>query len=307
PLTIGGSGFTSGALVFVGSRLASEVVVSATQIDCVAPAGSGAVRVQVQNPDGRVGISSNSIDYSYSPRIDAVYPGAGSVDGATAVTLSGVGFEPGATVTFAGVVASVVSTEFDRVEVLTPPGAAGTAVIRVENPLGPSHEVSGAFQYLAHPDPTINSVTPGSGSTVSGTALQILGSGFQAGVQVRFGVNADGTGGTIAASVTRRSDTWIEAVTPNLTPGIHSIAVENPDGSKVCAIDAFEAVPPVASSRSSGGGGCSAIVIPIVPGGSGSLGGPDQWGLLTPWLLLIAFACVSRILRRSRPIPTLPA
>jgi hypothetical protein len=66
--TIDGSGFASGATVSLsGTYATSVVVVSATQITAVSPAGSGPADVVVKNPDGQSATLESGFSYTAPP------------------------------------------------------------------------------------------------------------------------------------------------------------------------------------------------------------------------------------------------
>jgi hypothetical protein len=68
--------------------------------------------------------------------------------------------------------------------------------------------------------PIVSSISPRSGSTSGGTPVTIAGSNFQAGATVLFG-------GVAASSVTVRSATQIQAVTPTHIAGTIDVTVRN--------------------------------------------------------------------------------
>jgi len=67
-LTVTGSGFNSGAVVYVDSNTCSTTYVSSTSLTFTSPAKSlGAYHLYVYNTDGSVGIKPNGITYSTAP------------------------------------------------------------------------------------------------------------------------------------------------------------------------------------------------------------------------------------------------
>ena len=124
PVTVTGTGFVTGATVTVGGAACSSVVaVSSTSVTCTTPAGTaGAGRdVVVTNPapSSLSGTGSALFTYTSSsggggsssstPVVSSVSPVSGSVAGGSTVTVTGSGFEAGATVTVGGAAcASVV-------------------------------------------------------------------------------------------------------------------------------------------------------------------------------------------------------
>ena len=87
------------------------------------------------------------------PSITNISPDAGSTGGYTPMTITGTGFQPGATVTLGG---STLQGRFDRgssatLQLRTPAHAAGTVDLLVTNPDGQAHRLRGAYTY-APPD-----------------------------------------------------------------------------------------------------------------------------------------------------------
>lgn len=78
-----------------------------------------------------------------------------------------------------------------------------------------------------NPPPTVNPITPGSGSAAGATRITITGTGFSNGVVVKFGDQP--------AVVTSSSSTAIEVITPASTsgPGAVDVEISNPDGQKI--------------------------------------------------------------------------
>lgn len=97
-------------------------------------------------------------------RVTAVSPTSGSTFGGTAVTITGQGFAPGATVQFGGVAATnVVVLNATTITAVTAARAAGAVEVRVTS-AGNSGSLAGAFTYIAQSVPTnappiINSLT----------------------------------------------------------------------------------------------------------------------------------------------------
>jgi hypothetical protein len=155
-ITIKGSNFEPGASVVIGQgtrtgpgalALLSLVVVSSNEITGVTPGGAspGIWGLWVTNPDG--GISGGSLftlfAYNPVPVVQGLSPDTGPVAGGTAVTISGTGFETGATVVIAqghGLTGAIPMTNVvvvspSQITAVTGGGAkAGTFSIFVLNP-----------------------------------------------------------------------------------------------------------------------------------------------------------------------------
>ena len=106
-VTLSGSGFTSSASVYFGGIAAQSVsVVSSTKLQAVTPAhASGTVSVAVtQSPHNQSTTLASGFTFTSSTTlsVSGASPAQGSTSGGTAVTLTGKGFQAGATVRFGG-------------------------------------------------------------------------------------------------------------------------------------------------------------------------------------------------------------
>lgn len=154
------------------------------------------------------------------PSLTTVSPASGSTVGGLLVTLTGAGFQSGATVTFAGTAASSVTvTPPFSLTALTPAHAAGTITVTVFNPDGTYASLPAAFSYGA-PAPSVNSATPANGPPGGGNAVTLAGQDFQAGATVMVGA--------LAATVTSFAANQLVASMP-AGQGVVSITVTNPD------------------------------------------------------------------------------
>ena len=95
------------------------------------------------------------------------------------------------------------------------------------------------------PAPTVNSVSPNSGSTSGGTSVTVSGSNFVSGAAISFG-------GIAATSTAFVSSSTLTAVTPAHTAGTFDIVITNPDGQVGVLANAFtyaaSVSPPTISS-----------------------------------------------------------
>jgi hypothetical protein len=150
-VTITGTNFEAGATVLFGALEAANVSVdSATTITCDTPPGPvGDVNVTVTNTDTGTATLIDGFEYLAIPRIDTVNPATGPLSGGTTITITGVDFITGCTVTVGGLSATVVSVSSTQVVVTAPAGAAGSASIVVTNPTGEFDTEQSAFTYIA--------------------------------------------------------------------------------------------------------------------------------------------------------------
>ncbi|MGW4074468.1 IPT/TIG domain-containing protein [Streptomyces asiaticus] len=208
------------AVRFGAVNATSFMVVSATQITAVVPAGSGTVQVTVVTPGG----TSNGVPYSYVvapvPVLMSVSPGQGPVGGGNTVALSGSGLTGVTAVRFGSTPAlSFTVVSATQITAVAPPGAAGPVQITVTGPGGTSNGVT----YFYVGVPTLTAASPAQGPTAGGTTVTLTGSNLLGATAVRFGaVNA--------TSFTVVSATQITAVAPSGS-GTVQITVVTPGGT----------------------------------------------------------------------------
>jgi IPT/TIG domain-containing protein len=89
-VTLAGAALTGATAVHFGASLAAYTLVSDSQINAVAPVGSGTVTVNVTTGSG----TSNSLSHTYipAPTITSIAPSQGPLPGGSSVTLTGTGF-----------------------------------------------------------------------------------------------------------------------------------------------------------------------------------------------------------------------
>ena len=162
-------------------------------------------------------VTFRSATASTVPFVTGVSPSAGPVAGGTAVTITGIDFASGATVTVGSAAATnVVVVNSTTITATTPAGAAGGVTVTVTNSSGQSGSLASAFTYVA--PPTVSSVSPNNGSTSGGTAVTITGTNFVSGATVTFGSAA-------ATNVVVVNSTTITATTPAGSAGAVTVTV----------------------------------------------------------------------------------
>lgn len=141
--------------------------------------------------------------------ITAVSPSSGTPSGGTTVTITGTGFQAGATVKFGtndGTSVNVISAT--SITAVSPAGT-GTVHITVTNPSNPTSAqvTADQFTYRIGALPTVTLISPNGGPIAGGTTVDITGANLTAATSVFFGLQR-------AASFTQKSATWIQAVSP---------------------------------------------------------------------------------------------
>ncbi|MEM7167971.1 MAG: IPT/TIG domain-containing protein, partial [Planctomycetota bacterium] len=249
-VTILGTDLTATSVVTFGASVPVAVaLVSPTEVTVVTPAGTaGAVDVTLTNANGASTLSS-AYTYNTPANLLVVNPNNGSPLGGQAVTLLGNGFTPDVSVTFDGVPAiSVAFISPTSVLATTPAHAPGAVDVALTTINGTSTLVGG-FTY--NPQPTITSLSPGSGPPSGGTSVTLAGTGFLPGTTVRF----DG----IIAPATIVSTTQIFTASPAHAAGVVDVTVTNTNGTGTLANSFTYLSPPtltlVAPSMGSPAGG----------------------------------------------------
>lgn len=236
-----GEYFLPGATVLFGGALAqrSQVVDAETAV-AVTPAGDvgASVDLTLLNFDGSRAVLPNAFGYvdpatlGSPPAIASVTPSQVSTLGGTALHVDGSNFNPNPLV-FVGLspATGVTQVNPNRIDGAAPAGPVGPADLTVTNTDGQSATLSGAVQYVV-PPPSVATITPSSGPGGGGTAVRIVGNGFQQGAVVAFGaVNA--------TNVNVLSATELELVAPPGDDGPVAVTVTNPDSQSVTVNNGF--------------------------------------------------------------------
>ncbi len=228
-VTITGTGFLAGATVSVGGTPATGVtVVNSTSITATTPAhAAGTANVVVTNSDTQSGTLTQGFTYTTvsnpAPTLTGISPASGTAAGGTAVTISGTGFQAGATVSLGGTPATGVTVMNSMsITATSPAHAAGTVSVIVTNSDTQSGTLTQGFTYtsVSNAAPTLTGISPASGTAAGGSAVTITGMGFQAGTTVSLG-------GTPAPGVTVMNSTSIAAITPAHAAGAVNVVVSN--------------------------------------------------------------------------------
>lgn len=158
--------------------------------------------------------------------VTSVFPNTGTAGDSTELSISGSGFEPGASVTVGGAATSVRVIRSTLIIAVTPISPAGKVDVVVTNSNGQSGTLAGAFTYLGR---LLIEVSPKRG--LPGDLLSILGPGLGAGVVA--------TVGGVASPVVTWSSTAVWILVPPLPPGIVDITVTTPSGQRQTLAQAF--------------------------------------------------------------------
>ncbi|MCA1667275.1 MAG: IPT/TIG domain-containing protein [Thermomicrobia bacterium] len=210
---------------------------------------------------------------SVMPSVSAIAPTSGPMAGGATITLSGANFDPLATVTFGGIVATDIAVSADE-KVLTavsPSHAAGMVDVVVTNPGNRSFSVHNGFTYV--PPPVITTIAPQSGGITGGTILTITGTDFQAGATVTLG------GAAATNVVVNASGATMTLLTPRHAAGVVDVVVTNPDGQGVILPSSYTygIVIPLSPPKPPVSGGPPPVALPPPrPGGTPTGGAPPN-------------------------------
>jgi IPT/TIG domain len=229
PVKIIGAELAGATEVTFGGAPAAFEVLSAEAIEATSPPGTApVVDVRVETPAGTSPVNPGD-RYTYLGafiEISKVTRNKGPAAGGSTVAIAGQDFYGVTAVDFGGVPApSFTVNSPGSITATSPAHTAGKIMITVQTTFGPSlpeycahnkgrRERGCVFRdYYTFTEPTIATVSPGSGPTAGGTSVTITGTGFavgSTGTEVLFGK-------VPATSVDCTSDTTCTAVSPPAT------------------------------------------------------------------------------------------
>jgi hypothetical protein len=223
-ITIVGTGFQTGASIFVGPAQASSVtfVDSATLTATTAPWSAGTYDVRVVNPDGQFAEFPAAFEYAENPTIATITPNIGATAGGYSVTLTGTFLTTtaGCSSLRIGSVnvpsGNITSCAADSISFIMPSSAAGTAIVdvRVQNTYGQAVTRTNFFSYSDFPNPTVSAINNDHGRVNTAQPGRVItGTNFRNGAQVFF---EWGSTRYQATSVVVNGPTQITCTTPAL-------------------------------------------------------------------------------------------
>ncbi|MGM0577237.1 MAG: IPT/TIG domain-containing protein [Myxococcota bacterium] len=238
PVTVTGSGFVAGSHVLIGGRAALEVEIlddgTLLAVTPDAPA-AGPADVHVSNTVG-VGRLDDGFTYFDSPRVDAVVPPAGPMEGGTPVDVKGRGFAEPMVVTVAGApLEDVEVLDGGRLTGLVPAAdVPGPADVNVATEYGTA-TARDAYTYLEDTAPgeevDVLAVTPASGPALGGDAVTVVAKGLtvRQDTTVTFGDAA-----AVVKGVDSAAHTALVQV-PAAEPGTVDVTLTNANGADTLA------------------------------------------------------------------------
>jgi photosystem II stability/assembly factor-like uncharacterized protein len=236
-LTINGSGFLNGAIVYFSGNPETTTVVNPTQLTAAIQASDvilpGTFGVQVNNP-GPGGGAFNNLNFNVTvgvypvPTLTSLSPtGVIAGEGPVPLTASGTNFASNASLTFNGVLeanpsifgSKTIYVTIAATDVATP----GTVQVTVTNPTPGGGSASLPFTIaMGNPTPTITSIVPNTATIGSQINVTINGTNFQQGAVAIFN--------NIYLSTNFVSSTQLTSSLVGLlnSPGTYSIVVRDP-------------------------------------------------------------------------------
>jgi hypothetical protein len=304
-VTISGSGFTGATGVRFGGTPGTNVRVSADgrTITVTAPPREtgGPTPVTIVFPGGTV--DAGTIGYR-TPKITLVVNGVGPTRGGTRVRIEGNDLERATAVTFDGRPARIIGRSPEpattraatgepvrlaapgvirlaigsSLTVITPPGEAGPADVRVVLP-GADAVAPAAFLYVPPGAPRADGLSPSGGPASGGTEVTVTGRNLVPGATTVTICGTTIPASQVSVSADGRTATF---VTPPCAPGDTQVVIRTPGG----------AADPLTFTYSGGGG--SAGFGSSLPNTGASLGMPVILGVLLLGLGLALHRGVSR-------------
>ena len=236
-VTISGYWFQNSCTVLFGAMEATVTFVDSKTLACTTPAHSPAetVDVKVVNPDGQNAVLTDAFTYVVPPPdITGISPSNCPLAGGTTVTINGVDFQSGLSVTFDGTNATGISVSgTTSITCTTPPHSAGVVTVRVTNPDNQSDTT--AFSYLA--PPVLTGISPATGYVSGGARVTVTGANFIAGATVSVG------GAACSNYDYNTIPSQIICDTPPGSLGAADVVLTNPDSQNDTLSAAFTYTP----------------------------------------------------------------
>ena len=221
-MTFSGSNFSSSAsevTVLVGGEACTITSTSDTQIDCdvsYVPVGTRSVTINVAGM-GLAQFFYGNDTVTSEADIFSVAPSTGSTEGGQQVNITGNGFVDGATaVTIDDVECTIESVSLSEIICTTPANSAGTVDLVVVSD-GVTYAAED-YIYSSSSTPTVNSISPTSGST--GDSITISGTAFSDDAN-DVTVEIDGVG----CSVTSASTTQVQCDAGPHSAGVFTLTM----------------------------------------------------------------------------------
>ena len=225
----------------IGGNQCTSLLITSTNLICrgIPARTAGTVAVSYRNPDRQIGSLQNAYTYLAPPTLVSVLPTSGSSSGGTRLTITGTDFLAGAGVSVGGsACTSLTVLNRTTLECTTSIRVAGLVDVIFTSVGGEVTTLPGSYTYLL-PPPTLNIVSPTSGTELGGAPLTLSGADFQAGATVTVGSSSCTVTGTV-------TPIEITCITPAGTVGVEDVTITNPDmrSDTLTASYTYQYVPP---------------------------------------------------------------
>jgi len=171
-INIQGQSFQSGATVLIGGHPATGVTyVNSSTLSVRTPPGVvGSAAVTVTNPDGQAANLANAFTYT-GPTLSSLSSPSAFTSGGTIISITGTGFQSGASVYLSDIYATNVSVSSASLLTFTaPPHPQGLVNVMVINPDGSTATLTNALQYSRYDPAPISTTVPAMGAAPHLTA-----------------------------------------------------------------------------------------------------------------------------------------
>lgn len=241
-VVIKGDYFMNGAVVKFGDNSATTNSVTQKEIKVKAPAStnSGAVTVEVTNPDGTKVNMPNGYTYIEGPKITSITPNVGSTLGGEQVTITGSQFEQDIKLFLKNKEVPVEFISATELRFVTPAWSTAESVdVKIVNPDLQEAVMVNGYKY-EYPAPIIESISPTEGPIEGNTLVNVKGNHFREGAKLYFDDKQ-------ISVVTVVDSNTIRIRTPQWTTGsLVSLKVVNSDGKEAVKKDAYQYLTPPA-------------------------------------------------------------
>lgn len=225
-VTLTGTNLTGATdVTFAGVSAQNVTVVNSTQVTAITPANPvGTVDVEIFTPQGNATLTNGYTYTAAQPTLTHTSPNTGSIAGDTTVSIFGFDLNGASAVTFGGLAAkSFTVSSATKIVAVTKAHGAGAVNVEVTTPGGTATLIDG-YTYVTPATPTLDSVSPTTGSTTGGTGVTLIGTNFTAPVTVTFG-------GDLASNVVVVTSTKVTATTPAHAAGFVDVVLTTSNGS----------------------------------------------------------------------------
>ena len=236
PIAIFGAGFPVDAVVTIGGTPLIDLAVSNIAISGVIPPGiAGEHIISITAPSIDFDVFAGKFFYREPSAVvlSGMTPTNGAQAGGESGSITGGGFQPGATVRIGSGAATDVTVTPTLLTFTIPAGTEGAVDVVVTNPDEQGGILRGAYSY--NPFPVLDEsfpIKPDEGPLSGGTSITITGQHFIDGAAVEIG-------GTRVGRLDFLSADELRLQTPAGTAGPQAVTVINPDGQSVTVAEAF--------------------------------------------------------------------